>query len=329
VARFARGQTAQVTLKLHHFLSAVSNGHMKFVVPWAKKVEADSGGRIRIEVFPSMQLGGAPAQLYDQARSGIADIVWARPADSPGRFLRIETFELPFVASPHAVPNSKALQEFARSELMDEFGEVHPICFWTHDQGVVHASRPIRAIEDLKGLKLRAATRLAGEALALCGANTVAMPVPLLRQALAQKVVDGCALPWEAVPGLRILDLVKFHCEIAGPPTFTTTTFVLAMNPMAYDSLPAELKTVIDDNSGESAAALAGKMWDDQAIVVEESARKQGHAVVAMAADEVARWRKAVEPVIANWRKQIKERGGDGDKLIDAAKSLIAKYEKT
>ncbi len=328
VARLARGQTAQVTLKLQHFLPSVSNGHAKFLAPWAKKVEADSGGRIKIDMFPSMQLGGAPAQLYDQARDGVADIVWAVPGNSPGRFPLVETFELPFVASPHAVPNSKALQEFAESHLKDEFREVHPICFWAHDQGVLHASRQTRTMEDLKGLKIRSATRLAGEALKAFGANTIVMPVPLVRQALAQKVIDGCTLPWEVVPALRILDLVKFHSEIAGSPTFYTAAFVLAMNKTAYESLPADLKTVIDDNSGQVAATMAGKMWDDQAVVVEELVRKRGNTIVTVAAEEAARWRKAADPVIANWLKQMQDRGNDGGKLLDMAKSLIAKYEK-
>ena len=86
ISRAAWGQTPQVTLKLHHFLPPVSNGHSKLLAPWAKKVEADSGNRIKIDIFPSMQLGGTPPQLFDQARDGVADIVWTLPGSTPGRF---------------------------------------------------------------------------------------------------------------------------------------------------------------------------------------------------------------------------------------------------
>jgi TRAP-type transport system periplasmic protein len=117
VLRLARADAPQVTLKLHHFFSAVSSGHEKFLVPWARKVEAESDGRLRIDIFPSMQLGGAPAQLFDQARDGVADIVWAVPGITPGRFAKVETFELPFVASRRALVNSKALADYAAANL--------------------------------------------------------------------------------------------------------------------------------------------------------------------------------------------------------------------
>src|SRR5690242_1878807 len=88
---------APVVLKLHHSFSSVSSVHNKFLAPWARKVETESGGRIRIDIFPSMQLGGAPSQLYDQARDGVADIAWVQPSNTPGRFPKTEAFELPFV----------------------------------------------------------------------------------------------------------------------------------------------------------------------------------------------------------------------------------------
>ncbi len=112
-----------------------------------------------------MQPGGAPPQLYDQARDGVADIVWTLPGNTPGRFPRIEAMELPFVAHASRVVNAKATQEFFSTIIPDEFREVHPICIWAHDGGHIHANRPVRRMEDLRGLRLRFPTRLAGEAL--------------------------------------------------------------------------------------------------------------------------------------------------------------------
>ena len=141
VLRLTRADTPQVALKLHHFFSSVSGVHGQFLVPWAHKVEAESGGRIRIDVFPSMQLGGAPAQLFDQVRDGLADIVWAVPGNTPGRFAKIEVFELPFAASRRALVNSRALQDYAAANLQDEFREVRPLGFSCRDHGVLHANR--------------------------------------------------------------------------------------------------------------------------------------------------------------------------------------------
>src|SRR5271170_4346734 len=164
ILRLARAEAPQVTLKLHHSFSSVSGAHGEFLAPWARKVEAESGGRIRIDIFPSMQLGGAPAQLFDQARDGFADIVWAVPGNTPGRFAKIEVFELPFAVSRRALVNSKALQDYAAAHLQDEFREIRPLAFSCRDHGVLHANRAIRSIEDIKGLRLHVAGRLAGEA---------------------------------------------------------------------------------------------------------------------------------------------------------------------
>jgi TRAP-type C4-dicarboxylate transport system substrate-binding protein len=328
VARMAWSQAAQVTLKMHHFLSPISNGHAKFLAPWAKKVESESGGRIKIDIYAAMQLGGSPPQLYDQARDGVADIVWTLPGNTPGRFPTIEVFELPFVPSRRAITNSQAVQEFAEPHLKNEFREVHPICFWAHDHGLVHANRQIKALEDLRGLKLRFPTRLAGEALKALGANAIGMPIPQVPQAIAQSVIDGCVVPWEVVPAIKVHEMLKFHTEIPGSPTLYTTTFVLAMNKPKYESLPRDLKAILDANSGQVAATMAGTMWDSEGIAVADMVKKRGNTLTTLTQEEAARWRKTTEPVIDAWLKQMKERGADGGKLLETARGLLAKYEK-
>lgn len=326
ILRGAYAQTPEVTLKLHHFLPALSNGHAKFLKPWSDKVATDSGGRIKIDIYPSMQLGGTPPQLFDQARDGIVDLVWTLPGNTPGRFPAIETFELPFVSAKRALTNSLALSEFAQAHLKDEFKEVHPICFWAHDHGLIHANKQVKALEDLKGLKLRFPTRLAGEALKALGVNAIGMPIPQVPEALAQRVIDGAVVPWEVVPAIKVQELVKYHTEIPGSPTLYVATFVLAMNKAKYEALPPDLKKVLDANSGAAAAAMAGKMWDEQAVVVSEQVKKRGNTITLLSDSEAQRWRKATEPVIESWLKQVKDKGHDGAKLLEAAKAALAKH---
>ncbi len=325
VLRLARADAPQMTLKLHHFFSAVSSGHNKFLAPWARKVEAESAGRIRIDIFPSMQLGGAPAQLFDQARDGLADIVWATPASTPGRFAKIEAFELPFVPSHRALVNSKAIEDYAAANLQDEFREVHPICFSCRDHGVLHANRSIQSIGDLQGLKLHVPNRLAGETVRALGAQGVTAPIPQVPMAIAAQAIDGCLDPWDVVPGLRLYDLLKSHTDFA-ESSLSTTAFVLAMNKAAYDRLPRELKTAIDNNSGQIAAGMAGAMWDLEAAAVADLVRQRGDAVTMLTAEQNAPWRKATEPVIAAWLRQMRERKINGGKLVAGARALVAKY---
>jgi TRAP-type transport system periplasmic protein len=325
VMRVARADAPQVTLKLHHFMSSVSSAHDKFIVPWARKVQADSNGRIRIDIFPSMQLGGAPAHLFDQARDGDADIVWTAPGLTSGRFARIEMFDLPFVPSRRALVSSKALQDFAAVNLKDEFREVRPLCFSCADRGVIHANAPIRTVEDVKDLKIHVSTRFTGEALHLLGAQPVPMPIGQLQLAVNQHVIDGCLDPWHLMPALRLNDILKTHTEFSDFSP-SSTTFVLAMNSAAYDRLPHDLKAVIDGNSGQTAAGMAGAMWDLEAASVADTVVRGGDSIVTLLPEAVAHWRKLTEPVVEKWLKEMKEQKTDGGKLLASVRTLLVKY---
>jgi len=325
IVRVACADTPPITLKLHHAFSAVSGVHDKFLLPWTRKIETESGGRLHVDIFPSMQLGGAPATLFDQARDGSADIVWTSPTLTPGRFAKIETFELPFLPSRRALVSSRALTDFAAANLQDEFRDFYTICFSCSDSAAIHATRPMRTTEDMKDFKLHVQTRLAAEAMLALGARPVMMPSAQLPAAITEHVVDGCLDPWHLVPPLRLNDLLRTHTEFSDHSP-SARTYVLAMNKASYERLPRELKSVIDSNSGQVAAAMAGAMWDQQAAAVANMVVEHGDLIVTLLPEAVARWRKATEPVIDAWRKEMKEQKIDGGKLIAAANALLAKY---
>lgn len=315
-----------VTLRLHHFLGPQSNGHAKMLAPWAEKVAADTQGRLKIEIFGSMQLGGTPPQLYNQVRDGVVDLVWTLPGYTPGRFPITETWELPFVASNRGLVNALAAQEFADANLADETKETKVLSFWAHDAGLIHATKEVKTMEDLRGLKLRAPTRLTGEALRALGATPVNMPVPQVSESLAQKVIDGAVIPWEVVPAVKVHELVKNHTAIPGVPTLYTASFFLAMNKAKYDGLPAELRQVLDRNSGAAFARRAGNMWDNEAKTVSEMVRARGNVITTITDAEKARWVKATEGVAGEWITQMKGRNVDGEKLIAGLKAALAKH---
>jgi TRAP-type C4-dicarboxylate transport system substrate-binding protein len=327
VLSIARADMPQIVLKLHHAMSSVSSAHDKFIVPWARKVQAESGNRIRIDIFPSMQLGGAPARLFDQVRDGDADIVWTAPMLTPGRFPRIEMFDLPFVPSRRALVSSKALTDFAAANLKDEFRDVRPLCFSCTDRAALHTNQPIRTVEDIKDLKVHVPTRWAAEALHVLGAQPVPMPPGQLQMALNTHVIDGCLDPWHLMPALRLNDVLKMHTEFSDTSP-SSTTFVLAMNNAAYDRLPRDLKSVIDANSGQAAATMAGTMWDLEAASVADTVVRGGDSIVTLLPEAVAHWRKLTEPVVEKWLKEMKEQKTDGGKLIAAAHALLLKYAK-
>jgi len=328
ILRVTRANAAEVTLRLHHFLPAVASVPKHMLEPWAKRIESGTGGRLKIELYPSMQLGGRPPQLYDQAKDGVADIVWTLPGYTAGRFPSTEVLELPFVAARTARVNARAAQEFAGQHLQDETKDVKLLCFWCHDHGLIHAKRQVKTMADLEGLKLRFPTRLAGEALRALGASPIGMPVPQVPESLAQGVIDGAVIPWEVVPSIKVHELVKYHTEIPGSPTLYTATFMLAMNRPKYESLPDDLRKVIDEQSGMALATEAGKMFDDVGAKISDMVRKRGNIIEAISEDEKARWMEATKPVVSSWIKEVESRNIDGAKLLEAAKAALAKYER-
>jgi TRAP-type C4-dicarboxylate transport system substrate-binding protein len=328
VLRPGRARGAEVTLRLHHFLPAQSNSQVRFLKPWADRVQAASGGRLAIQIFPSMQLGGTPPQLFDQARDGVVDIVWTLPGNTPGRFPRIEVFELPFVPARRAAANARAVQALVDQQIRDDFKEVHLLCAWAHDHGVVHARRKVAGLADMQGLKLRFPTRLSGEALKALGASAIGMPIPQVPESLAQGVIDGCVVPWEVVPAIKVQELVGFHTEIPGTPTLYTATFLLAMNKARHAALPGELRDILDANSQMAAAEMAGDAWDKASADALELVKKRGNTITTLSEAETARWRQATAPVVGAWQEQMKGRGIDGAALLERARALVAQYDK-
>lgn len=318
----------EVTLRVHHFLPVGSTTHAEFLVPWAERVEAQSDGRIEVQIFPNMQLGGAAPSLYDQARDGVVDAVWTLPGYTPGRFPLVEVFELPFMAAG-AEATSQAVQAFYENHREEMFPDVHVLALHVHAPGAFHLrDRPVTGLEDLEGLQIRAPSRVTNMALEALGAVPVGMPVPGVPEALARGVIDGAVLPWEVARALRVPELVGYHTEIAGERGFYTAVFLFAMNKGVYEGLPDDLRAVIDANSGLSLAQAAGAAWDAAERPGRAAAEAAGNQIDLVAGDEAARWAEATEPVIAAWIADMDARGHDGAALIAEARALIEQYDR-
>jgi TRAP-type C4-dicarboxylate transport system substrate-binding protein len=275
-----------------------------------------------------MQLGGTPPQLFEQVRDGVADIVWTLPGYTAGRFPSVEVFELPFMMqSPEGT--SKALWDYATTHAAAEFKDVKPLAFHVHGDGVFHMTgKPVKTMADLRGLKLRAPTRLTNKYIAMLGATPVSMPVPQVGDALSKGVIDGAVVPYEVVPAVKIQELVKFHSETdSAEPALYTSTFVFAMNKAKYESLPADLKKVIDANSGQALSGQIGKAFLQADAEGKKLTAKNTTNVIPAA--ELAQW-KAVGAKLANdWVSEVKGKGLDGENLLAQAKGLIAKHAGT
>ncbi|WP_127599411.1 TRAP transporter substrate-binding protein [Nitratireductor alexandrii] len=315
-----------VTLRMHQFLPAQANVPKLVLDVWAKDVEEASGGRIKVEHYPSMQLGGTPPQLMDQAIDGTVDVIWTVVGYTPGRFPRVEVFELPFMMT-NADATSRAYWDLFDKEMKDtDFKDVHIIGTWVHGPGMIHSSKPVNGLADMKGLKLRAPTRIITGLLGELGATAVGMPVPAVTEALSKGVIDGAVIPWEVTAALKVPELVSNHTEFGGDHALYTTAFVLAMNKERYESLPDDLKKAIDDNSGREFSAFAGRTQASADGPSKQAAVDRGNNIITLDEDEVARWKEAAQPVYDKWVEEMEAKGIDGQALIDEARALIEKY---
>lgn len=310
----------EVTLKMHQFLPAQANVPAKVLDVWADKVEAASDGRIKIDRFPSMQLGGSPPELMDQAIDGIADIVWTVVGYTPGRFPSTEVFELPFMVED-AREASCAYWNLFESHMADsEFADVKILGTWVHGPGMFHTSEPVNTPADLQGMKIRGGSRLVNQLLELSGATPVGMPVPAVPEGLSKGVIDGTTIPWEVTTALKIPELVEFHTEFEGPALYTLT-FVLAMNKGAYEGLPDDLKLVMDENSGLNFSIFAGGTQADADGPAREIAVENGNEIIIVS--DTSEWEAVVNPIYDTWVAELAEKDIDGQALIDEAKALM------
>ncbi|WP_439588134.1 TRAP transporter substrate-binding protein [Hydrogenophaga sp.] len=328
-ANFAGSALAQqtITLRLHQFLPGQAPIPSRAIAPWAKKVETESGGRIKVQIFNAMQLGGTPPQLFDQARDGVADITWTVLGYTPGRFNKAEVFELPFM-SGSAEQSSRAFQEYVEKFAADEFKDVKLLAVHTHGPGLFHTKTPVTGLESLRGMKIRGGSRVVNNMLVKLGATPVGMPVPAVTDALSKGTIEGTTIPWEVTPSLKVTELVKNHTTFAGATGLYTQTFAFSMNKGAYDRLPADLKKVIDDNSGMETAALFGRAMDDGDKIGREIAEKAKNNIVALDVAETQRWRRTAGAVETDWINEMKGKNIDGAKLVSEARALIAKHSK-
>jgi TRAP-type C4-dicarboxylate transport system substrate-binding protein len=321
--------TAQdITLKVAHFWPPGAMPPSTLLVPWCDKVAKDSGGRLKCQVYPAMQLGGTPPQLVDQVKDGVADIVWTLPGYTAGRFPLMEVFELPFM-SVNAEATSQAAWEYFEKFAQKEFPGVKMLAVNVHDNGFVHArEKQVKTLADFKGMKFRAPTRQTNKMLGALGATPVAMPLPALSDALSKGVVDGYLLPWEVIPSIKAHELSKFHSETDPKArALYTAVFTLQMNQAKYDSLPADLKKVIDANSGAALSRSFGRGWDASAPAARKLAVDRNNAFYVIPVSELANWERATANLDDEWVKDVTAKGHDGKAMLEFARDAIKRYE--
>ncbi len=329
-AALAVPATAQeVVLKFHHIWPPAAMAPTRVIAPWCDKIAAESNGRMKCQVLHAMSGGGTPPQLVDRIKDGVDDLTITLPGYTAGRFPMMEVFELPFMTNSAEV-GAAAAWDYLQKNATKEFPGTKVLATWVHDEGYVHtANKQIKTLEDFKGLKMRAPTRQTNKLLAKLGATPVGMPVSGVADALSKGTIDGYVLPWEVIPAFKLHEMSKFHTQTDPKhPAMYSAGFIFAMNQAKYDSLPADLKKVIDNNSGAALSRQIGKTWDESQAPGRKAAQDRGNTIMTLSPEETERWVKASAPIYDEWVADLNAKGMNGAALLKDARELLVKYKK-
>jgi TRAP-type C4-dicarboxylate transport system substrate-binding protein len=314
---------AQEKLKFSFFAPPAHNHYQNVILPWAAELKKRTNGKIELTLFP----GGAlckPLQQYECARDGIADLAWGLPGWTPGKFPASGVIELPFMFRT-AATGSQILADLWERHLRKEYDDVHVLYMHTHPAGHIHThSKPVRTVDDLKGLKIRAPTAVIGDLLQLLGAAQVGMPTGQIYESMRSRVIDGFVIPFEAVPPFRLQEVTKYHTET----TMYSSAFALYMNKAKYQALPPDVRKVLDETTAPGAGAWRriGEVWDRAEGAGRKMLVDQGHEVITLSKDERGRWQQAARALDDKFAADLEAKGLPGRALVKDARELSAKY---
>jgi len=317
----AKAQT--IELKLAHFMSPMHIQHKKSFVPFSEKVKELSKGQVTVKIYSGGALGG-PKQLADAAKSGITDIAFVIPSYTTGRFPRTSAFDLPFIFDS-AVHATKVLYSLAYDYLADDYKDYKVLWFYSCGTGQLHsATKPIRTVGDVEGMKMRAPSAYMSKALKLLGANPVGMPISKLTMSLEKKVVDGMLTPFSAVIDFRLWDLVKYIAEV----DMYLSPMVVLMNKQKWNSLPDAAKKVVDEASGMQWGLHAAQIYDDHDQNMVNQNKESGKIeIYKVPPAEKKKFMAAVKGMEADWIAEVSEKGIRGKELLEAVQQA-AKFHR-
>jgi len=314
----------EVTLRFQHFVSPKSANPTYFMRPWAEAIEEQSGGRIEVELYPAMALGGKAQSQYDLIRDGVIDGGWVIPGYQPGRFPEAEALELPFMMPKTGEVASEVAWKYTQEHLMDDFADVHLIAAHMHGPGIVHKKgEPVETVDDFDGLRLRGPSRPATLLLERLGATPVGMPVPSFPEALAKGVLDGGVITWEMSPSLKLDELTDSHTDVAGDRALYNLYFIWAMNKDTYEGLPDDLKAVIDANSGLMASRWAGRAHDTGDVEGRAEMAAAGNEISTLSEETTEDIREIGREVTEAWIEEVSDKGLDGAALVQDVRDIV------
>jgi len=285
------------------------------VKPWSEKVNKEAGGSLNVKVFVGYTLVDMQNTL-DRVENGVADLAFCILGPVSSQFPKSLVATLPFEAE-NAHEAGLALQRlYEKGIIADEWKRVKPVGFGVFANVTYHTVPPVKTLEDLKGLKISVQGRIAGQTLEALGGTPITLPINEVYAALQRGTIQGSAIGWPATVAFKLTDIAHNHVQAS----LGGEDAIMIMNNATYARLSGTAKKAIDDNIGTVYTNWFNKVIDDTEsdnIAVTEKMGNQ--TIYKLPPAELAKWKKRIEPVIANWVKSTP----DGERVLAAFRKEI------
>ena len=289
---------------------------------WAKEIETRTKGRVKITIFPGGALTGAP-QCYEGVVNGISDLGMSCFAYTPGRFPLLEGLDLP-LGYPNGAVATRIATELTEKYKPAEVANTHVLYVHAHGPGLLASKKPVKSLDDMKGMKVRG-TGLSAKIITALGAAPVGMPQGDTYESLQKGVVDATLCPIETLKGWKQGEVINSITEV--PAVGYTTAMFVTMNLKKWESLPPEIQKVFTEVSTEW-VTKHGQAWDQADADGREFVKGLQRETISLSAEEQQKWKQAVQPVVDDYVKAAKEKNLPGEQFLKDAQDLIAKYSQ-
>jgi len=286
---------------------------------WAKEIEKQTQGRVKITVFPGGTLTPAD-KCYDGVVKGISDIGMSVLGYTRGKFPLTEVIDLP-LGYKNGLSATRLINQYYAKFQPKEFEEVKILYFHAHGPGILHTKKPVTKLEELKGLRIRS-TGLSAKVVTALGGTPAAMPMGETYDALKRGMADGSMAPIESLEGWKWGEVVKSTTESFGAAY--STGFFVAMNKEKWNALPPEIQKVIESVNQEW-IGKTGKIWDEIDKSGKAFTQKLGNQIISLPAGENKKWEDAVKPILQDYVQAMKTKGLPGEEALNFCQETLKK----
>jgi len=285
---------------------------------WCRDLEQKSGGRIGATYYAGGILTPAE-QLFDSVTTGIADIGFGPMGVTPGRFPMMEVIEQP-LGIKSAFMMTRLSNDFYRTFKPEEFDHVKVLFFLSASPGLLHTQKPVRKLEDLKGMKVRCLGGNAAKVLEALGAIPIVISTGDTYDALRKGIVDGVVAAWDSLETLKWGEVLPYttvsYNAAVGSPGF------VVMNKTVWESLPSDLQAAIDGMS-EKYAERMSRLWDEKDRRTIEKWTGKNHTSIFLSEKEERRWKHAVLPLFEAFVEEKSAKGLNATEALDFCRNWV------